>query len=225
MIKSRLSAIRYLRTHKPKFAILIGSTARRSQKRHSDIDIVRIVYHEPVTPDLDKSKDSEISYIDFDSDKFSKLYRDGSLFLHHVFTEGVLLRGNRNDWNGLKEYFRVSTNFRREISQNRKLLEWLQRGEKFRGATIPYLAHTFRALKNLAIFLLAHKQEYVFEKRAALQKAFPTLDTKAITVLINANNIFERSSDVRPNYIIEPNTIAHVRREIANAVHGPRACR
>jgi hypothetical protein len=174
---------------------------------------------------LEKPKKADVSYIDYDAKKFSELYEKGSLFLHHIFTEGVLLKGNRSVWNALKQYFQVSTNFRKEISQNRKLLEWLQGGEKFRGATIPYLAHTFRALKNLAIFLLAHKREYVFEKRAALQTAFPTLDRKAITLLINANNMFERSSDVGPNYTIGPNTIAHVRREIADAVHGSRACR
>jgi hypothetical protein len=46
----------------------------------------------------------------------------------------------------------VSTDFTEEITRNRKFLQWLQRGEKFKGAVIPYLAHTCRALKNLAIF-------------------------------------------------------------------------
>jgi hypothetical protein len=93
----------------------------------------------------------------------------------------------------LKENFRVSTNFKQEISRNRRFLKWLQRGEKFRGAIIPYLAHTCRALKNLAIFSLAQKRCYVFDKRAALRGAFPNLPKSSIDLLISANDSFERS--------------------------------
>jgi hypothetical protein len=218
-----MPALSYLRLQKPKFTVLIGSRARRTQKKESDIDIVRIGHREPVSLDNGSGKKGkDISYIDYDPKKFSELYRNGSLFLYHVFTEGSLLQGSRMGWRILKKGFKVSKDFSEEISQNRKLLYWLQSGEKFKGATIPYLAHTFRALKNLAIFSLAEKSDYIFDKRAALQKAFPKLDREAISVLIDANNVFERSVRNCPSYALGGETIAHVRRQIAHAVDFPR---
>jgi predicted nucleotidyltransferase len=175
-----------------RFTILIGSRARRTQKSYSDVDIVRIGHTELATIKERARKDS-VSFIDYDVDKFSDLYEKGSLFLYHVFREGRLLEGDFDAWNYLKENFRVSTNFKREISRNRRFLKWLQRGEKFRGAVIPYLAHTCRALKNLAIFSLAQKRRYVFDKRAALRGAFPNLPKSSIDLLISANDSFERS--------------------------------
>jgi hypothetical protein len=193
------------------------------QKKDSDIDIVRIGHREPVLLDNGpRKREKEISYIDYKPKKFAELYRDGSLFLYHVFSEGSLLQGNRRHWRILKEGFKVSTNFRQEISQNRKLLHWLQSGEKFKGATIPYLAHTFRALKNLAIFSLAQKHYYIFDKRTALQKAFPDLDSKAISILIDASNIFERSARNRPSNALGGDTIDRVRQQVAHVVDFPQ---
>lgn len=135
----------------------------------------------------------------------------------------MLLRGSRSHWKTLKDGFKVSTNFRQEISQNRNLLKWLQEGEKFKGATIPYLAHTFRALKNLAIFSLAQKRNYVFDKHTALRKAFPQLDREAITLLINANDIFERSSKRRSSTNpVDGDAIRWVRTQIAHAMGSPQ---
>ncbi len=204
----------------PKFTVLIGSGARRTAKRHSDTDIVRIGHQDPVSTKSERlTKRDAISYIDYDEGKFLELYHDDSLFLYHIFTEGVLLRGERRRWESLKLAFSVSTNFAREISENRGVLEWLQQGTQFEGATVPYLAHTFRALKNLAIFLLAEKQTYVFEKRTALQQAFPDLEGEAITLLINANNRFERDrSDSLPSEIFNPETVIRVRTQVARAI-------
>lgn len=220
---SRKTALRYLRLCKPKFTLLIGSGARKNQKRYNDIDIVRIGHIDSVKLDehLNGNEHGPISYIDYDGRKFLKLYREGSLFLYHVFTEGDLLRGNKMHWGQLKKGFRVSTNFREEIAHNRKLLRWLQQGEKFRGASIPYLAHTFRALKNLAIFSLAQKRHYVFDKRAALQKAFPNLDRKAITLLIDANEILEHTGTKRQPHLPEL-YLDDLRRQVKQAVITPR---
>jgi len=213
----------YLRSRKPKFTVLIGSRARGTHARHSDIDIVRIGHREPVPLNLvGAQRQSDISYVDYESIKFSDLYRNGSLFLHHIFTEGTLLQGRRRDWNYLKRHFKVKTNFTNEISQNRRLLRWLQNGEKFKGATMPYLSHSFRALKNLAIFSLAQKRDYVFDKRGALSKAFPRFDPEAITFLIEANDIFERSVRPTRNYEVNPATVEYVRKQIAHAINFPR---
>jgi predicted nucleotidyltransferase len=177
---------------KARFTILVGSRARRTSNSGSDIDVVRIGHKQPETT---KSRYPKrlVSYTDYDTDKFCDLYDRGSLFFYHMFREGRLLEGSRTAWSCLKANFRVSTDFAEEITRNRKFLQWLQRGEKFKGAVIPYLAHTCRALKNLAIFSLAQKRRYVFDKRAALRSAFPRLSDSAIDLLVTANDSFERS--------------------------------
>ena len=161
----------------------------------------------------------EVSYIDYDPDKFSRLYEDGSLFLYHIFCEGRLINGNERTWRFLKANFCVRTNFRREIAENREVLEWLQDGTQYEGAMIPYLAHTCRALKNLAIFSLAQRRSYVFDKRRALRKAFPVLEDEAIALLIGANNVFERSHiDSGDLHAVNAETIRRVRIQIARAI-------
>jgi predicted nucleotidyltransferase len=203
---------------KAKFTVLIGSRARRTDGCGSDIDIVRIGHKRPVKLHARRTPDT-ITYVNYDLAKFSDLYQRGSLFIYHVFNEGRLLEGDERTWEELKDNFKVSTNFRREISQNRKFLRWLQRGEKFRDATIPYLAHACRALKNLAIFSLAQRRRYVFDKRAALRRAFPALSDEVIGLLISANNAFERPQRRPPlGHALSSATLRNVRNEIAHAL-------
>ena len=175
-----------------RFTVLIGSRGRGTATGASDFDVVRIG-HKAGVKFKRNERNRSVSYIDYDVKSFCSLYESGSLFLYHIFREGRLLEGNRQAWAWLKENFRVRTSFGREISRNRAFLRWLQRGEKFKGAVIPYLAHTCRALKNLAIFSLAQKRRYVFDKRAALRGAFPNLPSSSIELLISANNSFERA--------------------------------
>jgi predicted nucleotidyltransferase len=199
------------------FTILIGSRARRTATSRSDIDVVRIGHKRPAPGRIGKQA---ISYIDYDFDKFCDLYDRGSLFLYHVFREGRLLAGSESAWRSLKKNFRVSTNFGDQISRNRNFLRWLHRGEKFEGAVIPYLAHTCRALKNLAIFSLAQKRQYIFDKREALQRAFPALSDRSIDLLITANDSFERSA--RPRLSSEDVPIRDIHRmkkQVACAMH------
>lgn len=222
-IKKRLahpcafSARRLVHRQPGQFTILIGSRARRAARSWSDIDVVRIGHKEPIQANRDQKR--LVSYIDYDSEKFCELYNRGSLFLYHVFHEGRLVAGSATAWKRLKENFKVTTDFSQEISRNRKFLKWLHKGEKFRGAIIPYLAHTCRALKNLAIYSLARKRQYVFDKRSALQGAFPGLSKESIDLLIDANDSFERSPRKHLSSSDVPVAqIDLVRRQIAAAV-------
>ena len=216
----RTEVINYILRTRPQFTVLVGSRARRRSRAASDIDLVRIGHKRPAPTRLVKlGRPARVSYIDYDAAKFAKLYGKGSLFLYHVFNEGKLLEGNRATWEKLRDRFKVQTNFSAEISQNRKILNWLQRGRKAEGAAVPYLAHTFRALKNLAIFSLAQRRKYVFDKRDALRQAFPQLDSKCINVLMDANDFFEESTQPRASYDVELDDIAHVKKEVGGAVH------
>jgi hypothetical protein len=216
-----VAAIEHLGSRQAKFTILIGSLARQTQNASSDIDVVRIG-HKESRKLKNQSKNQMVSYVDYDIDTFLELYERGSLFLYHVFSEGRLLDGNTAAWQRIKENFRVSTNFRQEILQNRKFLKWLQTGTKYQGAVIPYLAHTCRALKNLAIFSLAQERKYVFDKGSALRKAFPRLTDDAIALLVDASNSFERLP-WRPlsRAPVDQNAIGQLNRQIASAINLP----
>lgn len=209
-------------SRKAKFTILIGSLARRTHNTSSDIDVVRIGHRESTKLKI-QSRNQAVSYIDYDIDKFMELYERGSLFLYHVFSEGCLLEGDATAWQWLKEHFRVSTDFRQEISQNRKFLKWLQTGTKYQGAVVPYLAHTCRALKNLAIFSLAQEGKYVFDKGRALRKAFPRLSDDVIALLVDASNSFERLP-WRPlsRAPVGPNAIGQLNEQIASVINLPK---
>jgi len=204
------------------FTILIGSQARCTQDRFSDVDIVRIGHTNPIAK-IGK-RGVQPSYIDYDMATFSLLYERGDLFLYHIFKEGRLLQGDQSGWALLKRNFRVGTDFGEEISRNRKFLQWLQRGSKYEGAIMPYLAHLCRALKNLAIFSLAEKRNYVFDKRKALRSAFPALSDESISLLVNANNSFERNPSLARSYpIIDPTSMKRLNKEIALAANLPGA--
>ena len=217
------AALRHIESRQAKFTILIGSHARRTQNSSSDIDVVRIGHKK--SPKLKNGPTNRvISYIDYDSDKFFDSYEHGSLFLYHVFKEGRLLHGNAATWRWLKDHFRVRTNFKQEISRNRRFLKWLQIGTKYNRAVVPYLAHTCRALKNLAIYSLAQERKYVFDKRTALRKAFPQLSDDAIGLLVNASNSFERLP-WRPlsHGMVNQDTIGQLNRQIARAINLPKS--
>jgi hypothetical protein len=205
------------------FTILIGSGARRTDDLQSDIDIVRIGHSDTTVVQCKGcQKVRDVSYINYDTEKFSQLYGDGSLFLYHIFSEGRLLSGDEKIWTSLKANFRVRTNFRREIAENREVLAWLQDGNQFEGATIPYLAHMCRALKNLAIFSLAQRRSYVFDKRTALRRAFPELEDETISLLVVANNVFERVHiDLGDLNRVNGETIRCLRKQVARAIGRP----
>ena len=179
------------------FTILIGSCARGTGDAYSDIDIVRVGHERP----FPKTKlgavpnpGAPISYIDYDAASFASLYEAGSLFVHHILTEGRLLVGDPVRWAGLVKNFSVTKDLRGEIREQIGLCRWIARPEAFTNATMPMLSHLFRALKNAAIFSLAEQEIYVYDKREALRQAFHFLTDNDIELLVSANNKFERGA-------------------------------
>jgi hypothetical protein len=175
--------------------ILIGSFARGTADTYSDIDIIRVGHQRPLTKTelgpLTNSR-APISYIDYDEKTFASLHKAGSLFLHHTFTEGRLLAGDPSYWARLVRGFSVTKNLQSEINEQLGLCKWLARPEAFSHATMPMLSHMFRALKNAAIFMLAERELYVYDKRRALRNAFKFLSAQDIELLVAANCVYER---------------------------------
>src|SRR5699024_6331179 len=56
-----------------------------------------------------------VNIIHYDCARFSKHLTEGSLFLHHCFTEGMLLSGDQGRCEQYKSSFRVATCFETEI--------------------------------------------------------------------------------------------------------------
>jgi hypothetical protein len=177
------------------FTVLIGSCARGTGDAYSDIDVVRVGHVRPLKNAKRKTlanSDGPVSYIDYDVASFESLYGAGSLFLHHIFTEGKLLDGNPSQWTELAEGFSVTKDLRNEIREQLGLCTWLAQPEGFANATMPLLSHLFRALKNAAIFSLAQRGVYVYDKREALRQGWPFLTNNDIELLVAANNMYVR---------------------------------
>ena len=167
--------------------VLIGSFARGTAELCSDIDIVRVGHNHLISRaklDLPVTPNAPISNIDYDLRTFESLYRSGSLFTHHVLTEGRLIEGDPLYWSELRENFSVTKDLSGEIQEQLSLCVWLSRSELFVHAVFPQLSHTFRALKNAAIFSLAHNGLYIYDKRRALRTAFDFLSNEDIKLLI-----------------------------------------
>jgi hypothetical protein len=179
----------------PQFTILIGSCARGTGDASSDIDIVRVGHDRAVKKaqlGTVVNPGAPISYIDYDAVSFASLYEAGSLFVHHILTEGKLLDGDSVTWARLVKDFSVTNDFSVEISEQISLCTWLARPGAFTNATMPLLSHLFKALKNAAIFSLAQQQIYIYDKRESLRQAFHFLTDSDIELLVTANNAYER---------------------------------
>jgi hypothetical protein len=133
-----------------------------------------------------------VSYVDYDEASFSEFYTAGSLFLHHAFTEGLLLEGDTSEWSRLNARFRVAANFSEAISDYTAVLDYLVSYPSYEHAYIAYLSNIFKALKNIAIFRLAEAGNYEFDKIAALSKCF-LLSPEDARLLVASNNSFERN--------------------------------
>ena len=151
--------------------VLIGSFARGTPDRNSDIDIVRVGHRNRFAKSKVqclKNAKAPISYVDYEPEAFASLYDSGSLFIHHVLNEGSLVQGDELYWAELCHSFSVSVDFSAEIREYLSLCHWLARPRMFSCAVMPLLSHMFRGLKNAAIFLLAQRGLYIYDRRCPI---------------------------------------------------------
>lgn len=174
-----------------KYTILIGSFARGTNNKDSDLDIVRIGHQEPIAPLYLVPENIPVSYIDYDYSSFEELYDQGSLFLYHAFNEGKLLKGEEKKWEFLKNNFVVSRKFTETINEYKNTLSYIDSYPNYEQAYIAYLSNIFKSLKNIAIFKLAEAGIYEFDKYKAISQ-WSGLDKKQISLFVKSNNAFER---------------------------------
>lgn len=174
------------------FTLLIGSFARGTGSIDSDVDVLRIGHERSIDRPVNIPVSAPISFIDYDQAAFASLYRSGSLFLHHAFTEGILLDGNGKQWETLKQHFCVERCFKEPIQEYIEVLSFINEYPGYQRSCLPYLSNIFKCLKNIGIFRLASKRSYNYEKTEALE-AGCSLSTFDSRILIKANLAFERS--------------------------------
>jgi len=170
------------------FTVIIGSVSRNDYKINSDIDICRvgmdtIVFRNSNWPT------GPINYVDYEVTDFLKLYEAGSLFLHHIFKEGVLVCGNRDVWDGLKKGFLVQESFDDEIKNVIAPYQTIRNIKMFGGCYLSLYSNLFTIVKNYAMFSLANEGQYVFDKTAAMEKIFSSYYNE---LLNDSYNYFER---------------------------------
>src|SRR5690554_2655246 len=153
---------------KMQFTLLVGSYARGTGGRSSDIDLLRTGHKKRVKRPVISDDSIPISYVDYDFDSFNKLFNAGSLFLYHAFLEGKLLEGDIQKWNKLKEGFIVSDDFRDSIEEYLQVLTYIAEYPEYEHSSVPYLSNIFKCLKNIGIFRMATMKQYNFEKITAL---------------------------------------------------------
>lgn len=189
------------------FTVLIGSFARGTANSQSDVDILRIGHTRPVVPPAHISGSFPVSFIDYDLPTFSHLYSEGSLFLYHAFSEGVLLTGQRGLWSNLSADFRVAQDFGPAIREYIEVLQYVTDYPGYEASFVPYLSNLFKCLKNIGIFRLAKRKQYSFDKHTALHLGCD-LSPHTSESLVLANSIFERSQEPVPHIVDKLKSLA-----------------
>lgn len=172
------------------FTILIGSCARKDDGPTSDVDIIRVGHCYTVTPNP-AYDDRCISYIDFTPEQFTCLYNQGSLFLHHAFTEGILVEGSKDRWSHLESRFVVEQDFSKPILEYTNLLCYLNSKHEYHLSYMPYLSNYCKYVKNIGIFKLAQQRAYSYDKITAMTRGC-NLSTQTSVLLRHAYDSFER---------------------------------
>ena len=147
-----------------RFIVLFGSCARGDDNAFSDVDVLRINARCLSSSKLVPKRKRVVNYVDYDAETFNVLYNGGSLFLAHIFNEGILLEGNPRSWEFLKEQFHVTTCFSGEFAKIESTLSQFRNPRVFGGHYLSALAALFTIVKNSSIFFLAQNKVYEFNK-------------------------------------------------------------
>ena len=97
------------------FIIIFGSIARNDYTENSDVDILTINIEKNLAEKYInniKIPNFPHNYVEYNSETFSMFYNSGSLFLYHIFTQGVLIHGDIEKWKLIKNNFNVKKNFK-----------------------------------------------------------------------------------------------------------------
>lgn len=175
--------------NKNSFIVVFGSVARGDSHKNSDLDILLI------ESDIDKADsilkiydlpDLTVNYIKYDYALFKKYHDMGSLFLHHIFEQGILLSGNEVEWSECKKQFRLKDNFDDEINRIKSDIEIYSDISIFNGMFYSPLANAFPMMKNYCIFMLANAGIFEFNKVKCIKMMIESDDATSDFLLLQS---------------------------------------
>lgn len=178
-IASNLSLLSNVRS-----IILIGSCARGDISEYSDIDLLLITKKASTRTEIiaalpPEQRIKELSLLPYPSATFTRLYKEGALFVAHVLKEGRLLYDDGYYANLIRTPFRVS--------KESLLLQWMMLKQRislyddlsiYGRVFVDCLSHLYSVTKNIAVIALAMNGDFSFNKQKALnqfKKSFPQL--------------------------------------------------
>ncbi|MFP7376680.1 hypothetical protein [Bacillus paralicheniformis] len=170
------------------FQVLIGSVARNDFSIYSDIDICRIGNIEKIER-KDSWPNGPINYIDYELEVFEHLFEIGSLFIMHILFEGVLIKGDKEEWENYKSKFCVKDNFTDELEDILDMTSVFSNLDMFGNKYLTLYSNLFTLVKNYSIFTLANEGIYIFNKEKVIKRVFGDF---YYNLLFASNNYFER---------------------------------
>jgi predicted nucleotidyltransferase len=180
--------------------ILFGSHARGDAHGQSDVDICVISDAPDATrlaADLRGIPATRASMVYYSHSTVESLVRDGSLFLHHIITEGRVLSGHSEYWEDLRRRFRVKTSFLDEIRREVAVAELLTQAGLFPSASVRQLGYSFAAMKNASMLHLASRGVYNFNKVNSILAATRAFSIGDLVLMRHANDMCEGQSAYR----------------------------
>jgi hypothetical protein len=181
-------------------AVLIGSFARGDHDAASDVDILLVNAFEDSIPASLRAQwgSRTVNCVRYDSDEFQRYFNEGSLFLHHAFTEGRPVAGDCTEWGTFARHFQTRRSFIAELNQIHEVTALLARTAIFGHKYLTPLVNAFSEIKNACIFSLAHRSIYQFNKTECMKRALAEVaDYQEFVDLEAFYNYSVRSIDVQ----------------------------
>src|SRR5262249_37310068 len=157
--------------------VIIGSCARGDATNASDMDVLFLCpSSRPIAPLYRLIRQRELSHplslITYGPSDFARFWREGSLFVYHVITEGAMVSDDGTLARLLKRGFRLKTNFHVDILDQLQRLELFRDPRPFQDYFISVFARLFSIYKNVVFFALAERGHPEFNKKRAFDRFY-----------------------------------------------------
>lgn len=160
-----------------KAGIVIGSVARGDNVASSDLDLLilttskaRLATYYSI-PSVAEARPL-VSIITYTPKDFAKFWDEGSLFVYHVLTEGLVAWDDGTFRRLLKHPFKLKSDFSADITTQLERLKLFSEPRAFGDLFVYAFVELFKIYKNIVFFALAHNGHPEFNKRRAFRNFY-----------------------------------------------------
>ncbi len=172
------AAMRLARSHfRGKAGIVIGSVARGDNVPTSDLDLLILTTSKArltsyySMPSVVKTT-PPINIITYTPRDFKKFWDEGSLFVYHVLTEGMVAWDDGTLARLLRRPFKLKRDFSADIAIQIERLKMFRDPRAFDGIFIYAFAELFKIYKNIVFFTLAEVGHPEFNKKKGVTRFY-----------------------------------------------------